>query len=598
MTRRLSTATFARRAAGHLENAEQLRTVLELPMLADIFATLDGPRPFSAFILAAYQTYKSAAGQLHLLRNAIVRPGPALWYAPTNDFAKDFVDLKLNPLAEALPQIAALTYPDRAKNAKLRRNLAGGATILVLSANNENDRTGKTARDLYLDEAHLLEPGAIEQIRNRRGAYPHDWVELFMSTGLTAGTDAHREWLDSDQRVWHLRCPACQRLIEPRFAHYGDPADPKRITGGLRYERHLTDDGLPDFAKIAATLVHECPHCHHTLPDHDASRLALSGTLKKPRGLYVLTNPAAPPRRYGWRTHGIATRAWLPMVLRYERALLARARGDIEEQAKVVREEFADIWNPADQLAERKLRPIGDYAMGEEWADVAKDPQGRPYHIAAVDVQQDHFVLVIRSWAANSRSRLRYAEKVTTPGRLDDLCHEHGVIPSRVFLDARHTPQYVRQLCSRYGWRALEGEPEKDYLHKTLGRRRIYSEPRAIDPWQGTMHQGGSTILQFQFSKPSALERWHLLRTLETNDGQPLWTAAKDAPEWYFREIDAYHRIVKKATNGGTILDWHVQGPDHAADCEAMNTVGASMCGLVGAESIDTPTQPETNKTA
>jgi len=605
MIRRLPTATFALRAADHLQNAAQLRGVLELPMLADIFATLDGPRPFSAFILAAYQTFKSAAGQLHLLRNCIVRPGPALWYTPTKDFSKDFADLKLNPLADALPGIRALTYPDRAATAKLRRNLAGGASILILSAHTENDRTGKTARDLYLDEAHLFEDGHIEQIRNRRGAYPDDWLELFMSTGLTAGTDAHREWIDTDQRVWHLRCPACHRLIEPRFAHYGDPADPHRITGGLRYERHLTDDGLPDFAKIAATLVHECPHCHHTLPDSPASRHALSGTLRHPRGIYVITNPAATPRHYGWRTHGICTRAWLPIVIRYEKALLARSRGDITEQARCVREDFADIWNPAEQLAERKLRPIGDYLMADPtdpaaladwWSDELRDPQARPYRFATVDVQQDHFVYLARSWGHRSQSRLLYTEKVTTPARIDDLNHALGVLAQRTFLDCRHTPQYVRQLCSRYGWRALEGEPEKDYLHKTLGLRRIYSEPRPIDPWQGTAHQGQTTILQFQFSKPSALERWHLLRTLETNDGQPLWTAASDAPEWYFREIEAYHRIIKRLANGGTALDWHVHGPDHAADCEAMGVVVASMASLVGAESIDTPTPPEAGK--
>jgi hypothetical protein len=596
MIRRLSTATYARRAADHLENSAQLRAVLDLPMVTDILATLDGPRPQTCFILAAYQTFKSALGQFHLLRNTSLRPGPALWYCPTDPFSRDFADLKLNPLADSLPSIRALTYPQSNKTAKLRRNLAGGATILILSAHNENHRTGKTARDLLLDEAHLYQPGAIEQIRNRRGAYPESYLELFMSTGLTAGTDAAAEWLSTDRRVWHMRCanPSCHRLIEPRFAHHTDPTDPTRITGGLIYSRRELPDGTLDENHIAATLHHRCPHCGHTLPDHPSSRLALNGTAARPRGLYIITNPHARPHHHGWRTPALCVRDWLPIVLRFEKAHLARQRGDLEELARVVREEFADIWDPARYQNEKRLRPTGPYRMGEDWLDPetgatleALDSQGRPYRIATIDVQQDHFVLVIRMWGENATSRLRWAEKITTPSRLADICNEHRVIPARTFLDVRHTPQYVRQLASRYGWRTLQGEPEKDYLHKELGLRRPYSAPRAIDPWLGTAHAGQSTILQIQFSKPSALERTHLLRTLETNDGQPLWTAAEDAPEWYFREIDAYHRIPKKTPKGEVYFDYAVHGPDHAADCEAMNTIAASMARLVGKESID-----------
>jgi hypothetical protein len=591
MIRRLTTATFADRAATRLENGAKLLEALALPQIVDILATLDGPRPLKAFILGPFQTFKSAVGQLHLARNLLVDPGAALWYAPTDGFAKEFSDLKLNPLLDAQPVLRQLAYADKNKTTKLRRNLAGGASILILSAKTEGDRHGKTARDLYLDEVHTYEDGSIGQIRNRRGSYPHEYLELFMSTGLDHGTEGHQEWQDTDQREWHMRCPACHRLIQPRYAHY-DPKYPGKIIGGLVYERRLLDTGLPDEAHLAATLRHVCPHCGDALPDTDHSRLTLSGTAKKPRGLYVIQNPNSTPGSHGWRYHALTVRPWLPIVKRFELAHAARLRGDLVPLANCIREEFADIWNPAEHHSEKKLRPTSDYTLGTAWPEALKDDDARPYIFCTVDVQLDHFVVVIRAWGPQSSSRLIWTEKVTTAGRIEELSSLHGVIPARVWLDARHTSQRVRQLCASFGWRCFMGEPEKDYLHKQLGLRRIYSEPKDIDPWIGTAHQGRASVLQVNFSKPAALDRWHLLRTFETNSGDPLWTAATDAPEWYFREIEAYGRIRKQKPSGGEFWEWAVHGPDHAADCEVMQIVVASMAQLVGSESIDTPDTP------
>lgn len=597
MTRRISTRTFASRAAARLDNGAKVVEALSLPQLPDILDTLDGPRPMVGFVLGPFQTFKSLAGQLHLARNKLVNPAPCLWYAPSVEFGKEFADLKFNPLFDSQPPLRALLYSAKSKRAKLRYSLAGGASLLILSANTENDRHGKTARDLYLDEVHTYEPGWIAQIRNRHGAYPDDFLELFMSTGLTAHTEGADEWASTDQRTWHMRCPSCQRLILPRFAHYGDPADARRITGGLRYERAFLDNGLPDAARIAATLVHECPHCHATLPDTAESRLALNGTAAAPRGLYVIANPHAAPRRHGWTFHGITVRPWLPIVLRFEKAQLARQRGDLTPLAEWVREECADIWNADDYLQEKTLRRPSGYKLAEVWPEERSDARGRPLRFAGVDVQLDHFVVVIRkvSRLNPSRSRLHWCEKVTTPAHVEQLCATHGVPPERTFLDGRHEPQKVRRLAARYGWRVVQGESEKDYPHtlldargRVLGKiRRIYSEPLSIDPFQGLKEQGLTVVKEYRFSKPSALERLHLLRTLDTNDGVPLWTDADDAPSWYAEEVNAFRRVGKRAADGSLFYEWIAGRQDHAADSEVIITVAMSIAGLVGAEAVD-----------
>ncbi len=143
-------------------------------------------------------------------------------------------------------------------------------------------------------------------------------------------------------------------------------------------------------------------------------------------------------------------------------------------------------------------------------------------------------------------------------------------------------------LCANYGWRSLRGEDEKDYLHPD-GVRRIISPKEEQDPFRGTAHQGRAIVIENKFAKWSALDRLTLLRELTANDGTPLFTAADDAPAWYFKELDAYVRILK-FKNGLEFHEWTSGGnPDHTADCECEGIAVASALNLTGAESI-TPT--------
>jgi hypothetical protein len=101
-----------------------------------------------------------------------------------------------------------------------------------------------------------------------------------------------------------------------------------------------------------------------------------------------------------------------------------------------------------------------------------------------------------------------------------------------------------------------------------------------------------SVVHEYRFSKPSALERLHLLRTLDANDGQPMFTDADDAPQWYREEAFAFHRIAKRSKDNSTYYEWVAGKADHAADAETINVVIASIAGLIGQESLDGPTEP------
>jgi hypothetical protein len=603
--RRLSTLTFARRACARLDHGAKLREALDLALAADILETMDAHDGARFFILGCYQSLKSALGQLRLARNHWIRPRPAGWYAPTIDFAKKFADEKLNPLLEAIYTAKDSDYTNIAlKQSKLYWKFTSGSHH-ILSANTENDRTGATYCDLYFDEPHLYEPGWIKQASNRRGAYPEEFTETFMSTGLTlgdgaTGSEAAAIWAETDQRTWHVRCPTCKKYYEPKYTHREKEDDPESpIIGGLVYQRAFLESGLPDQTAIAASLVYQCPRCRVCrLQDHHGSRMELSGTASRPTGIYVSRNATPAPRTFGWTFNAIAIRPWLPIVIGFELAQLARKRGDLEPLGRWIREEMAGVWEPEKYLRTKRARPLGKthYQLGTDWPDEAVDYQGRPTRALTCDVQRDRFIYVIRMWARDGRSRLRAHGIVTSPGAIRDLAKEHGVIPDRVYLDGRHDGQYVKKVAALQGWRVLMGEKDKDYYHQETGLRRIFSSGRDEDAFSGTIH-GRAVAKVFMFSKQAALSRLQILRTTETPTGDLMWTVAEDAHEWYLKEIDAHYRKKYTTKEGQEYWQWEGFHDDHAGDCEAMQVVFASMAGLIGSESLETTAQnqkPET----
>lgn len=595
--RRLSSYGFAQRFIA--PKFPRLAEVLALPMVRPILDRIDANPGAIFLIVGAPQIFKTLIGEIVAMRAQMLEPVPALWYEKNDDSANEVAEEKFNPLFDACfpAEVArngataptpAVLYHDRNKRTKTAYTLPTGDIFRFLSAGVKLNRQGKSAQDIYLNEPWEFEAGWIKDIQSRRADCKR-YREIHMMTGPTFGSYSHELWEQSSKEVWHMRCsnPECRKLIAPVF---GDGTAP----GGIRYESGPTvrdKEGKRILSATRATVRLECPHCGVQHPNSDHTRGALNVG-----GEYVVTNPNPEKHIHGFRCPAIPLRDWAEIVVEKIVADRARKRGDLTLTEELHRKRFADVWNENAHVGEKRARPMGEYRMGEEWAGEAQDPSKRPVRAATVDVQQDHFVLTIRMWAKTGESRLRWFEKVTTSGRVRDLCMLHGVIQARVFLDARYDAQYVRRIAAQHGWKVLMGAgEEKDFYHKETGLRRIFSEPRYIDAYAGTK-QGG-VVAEFNFSKQSALSRLYLLRTLTTGvepDVRPLWTAAKDAPDTYWKEIEAHFRVKKFNADQSEYYVWHGLKEDHAGDCEAMQVVFATMAGLVGWESLETEATDKT----
>ncbi len=601
IVRRKSTLAFARK---HCADSPDIMRALDLPMVPEILETLDTQRGARVFIKCTTQVFKSLIGQLHAFRNMLVQSGDALWYSHPEKSVDAFADEKHDPLFETLTVLHPLLFNNPHKHSRGRIEYPCGHQKL-LSAKVKLNRESKTARDLYIDESWSYEPGWCAAISQRRSSFDEvqTWLELYMSTGTLATTEADQVWNDSNQRRWHMRCRFCKELIRPLRTH--KHPDSGEIIGGLVYDTVVNADGTPNAGAITANVTYRCPHCRELHPDTPGSRLAMNGTAQEPIGAYVTGNPSpslAPPT-FGFHVPAVCVKPWAGIAYKMVLAQLAKERaGDLSALEQLILKDDADTWDPEKfhrpEVFARYQHPT-PYAMREAWAGEIKDDRSLPFRFAKVDVQQDYFVLTIRKWGRFSQSRLHFAAICLSPSEVASHCAKEDVPNYRVFFDVRFDSQRIRTICAKMGWRTMAGDKNmRDYGGHEDGIRRIFDVPRAIDALTGTVHQGqsGGYVIETLFSKNSALNRLAVLRGEDSKapDGSPLWTAAKDAPDWYFKQINAHYRKRVDNTDGSHHFVWHGQKEDHADDCEAMGVVAASMAGLTGAETLEAPaTKPE-----
>jgi hypothetical protein len=587
--RRKTTYAWAKK---HAADNPDIRAALALPMVRDILDTMDAHRAARFYILTIPQLFKSLLGQLRFMRSRQVEPRSALWYREAKEQLTAFGAEKFNPLFDACRPLSATLYADRTKRKTLAANYVDGTSMALLSAGTKGNRQSRTACDIYMDEPWLYGVGWVGEIQKRRGSYPHDYREIYMSTGPTVDSEADQCWMASDQRTWHVRCPECDELFFPARTHR-DEKSGDRI-GGLEYETVLQENGLPNEASIAASVKYKCPLCKAVLPNTDATRKAMNGTAQEPRGQYVVTNAGAAPDTFGWHVHAVAVKNWGEIAVKMVKAQLAKERaGDLSVMEELVRMVDAGRWDPDKFMRSDKFSTYQHptpYKMEEEWKDEIKDYEGLPFRIATIDVQIDRFYLVIRKWGRWSQSRLHFVAMPLSVSEIKLHLERHQVPSHRVFFDTRHDQQRVRGFCAPHQWRCLMGDRAmRDYMHDD-GVRRIYDKEKAVDALSGLDHRGQDSnyVIEWIFSKNSALNRLALLRHPDSKapDGSPLWTAASNAPDFYFKQINAHYPKRVENADGSHTTVWFGQKDDHCDDCEAMIIVGASMVELTGAESF------------
>lgn len=558
------------------------------PLLVEPLQSLANSRGKIVGLIGSVQHIKTLLAQLWQLYSLEVEPGRAAIYDLTESALKEFSDDKFTPLIDSTDSVLRLIPDQPYRRTKFFTSTNFGA-IRLLSANVLAARNSKTLERISADESWAYGHNWLDQIKDRMSSYTWSWQMFLPTSGQTKGSELDKMWERSTQKTWHVKCDCCEEYI-PYI--WRKPAIGDQIPiGGMRWaskEEYTDKQGQIDFGKLAKSVYYECQSCGGKMDSNVSSQKARNLT-----GKYIPLNPTGDESLDFFHYNAMAHISWEKLVEQFKLAQIDRERGSLDALENFVRKRLAEAWADADYVsADMEQSANGGYDLKEKW-DVPNQ-----FIFCTIDVQKDHYYYVIRSWAivdGTLRSRLLDCSKVVTTAEIREACDKWKIPQNalgtggacRVFLDGNYNTNQVQRIALENHWMVFRGDAAKDYMNRD-GFRRIYSDIKAVDAYDGTAQSRAARVGQFFFSKQSAKNRLSLMRSLTDHRGDPIWTYADDAGEMYERQINAWAKIAKEKPDGSIYYDWinRDKHNDHYFDCEAMQVVCAAMCKSLGTENI------------
>lgn len=558
------------------------------PLLNEPMAALANSRGKTIGLIGSVQHIKTLTAQLWHLYSLHVEPGRAAMYDLTEAALKEFSDDKFTPLIDNTDAVLKVIPNQPYRRTKFFTSTNYGA-IRLLSANVLAARNSKTLERISADESWAYGDNWLDQIKDRTSSY--NWSsQIFLPTsGQTKGSELDRLWEQSSKKTWHVKCDCCDKYIP--YIWRSKAIGEEIPMGGMRWaskEDYTDTDGSINFSKLAASVYYECQLCGGKMEANLPKQKVRNQT-----GKYISLNPAGDSKTDFYHYNALAHIDWPELVRQFKVAQIDRERGVLTTLENFVRKRLAEAWTEADYVSADILTiAAGGYNLNAAW-----DAQNQ-FVFCTIDVQKDHYYYVIRSWCivqGTLRSRLLDCNKVVTAAEIALACDKWKIPQNalgsggacRVFLDGNYNTNQVQRIAMEYNWMVFRGDSAKDYMCQD-GFRRIYSDIKPVDAYDGTALSRGARVGQFFFSKQSAKNRLSLMRSLKDHKGNPIWTHADDAGAMYERQINAWAKISKTKPDGSVYYDWinRDKHNDHYFDCEAMQVVCAAMCKSLGTEAL------------
>jgi phage terminase large subunit GpA-like protein len=510
----------------------------------DAFADIDAKE---VCLLAPVGTGKTTMIEAALAFVVAEDSGGTMIVGQTDADIKDWAETRMQYTLRNTKDTASL-LPTGKNRHKMRKDaIIFPHMPLFLTGANISGLQAKSMRRVLCDEVWTWEQGMIREAEGRL----HDrWNRQFylLSQGGYIGDDWHKKWSSTSQREFSYECPDC-KTWQP-----------------WKWENVWYDESIEDRITMAQTAHIKCcnAECSHIIQDKAQIRRELATGAK-----YIQTTDGMPDSK-GYHYNALCN--WrLPLwrlVIERCNAMDEVRRGNLDLLRQFVQKRLADFWSDEQEDNRAELTGAGysiaDYDNGEKWEDEI-------HRFMTIDRQADHFWAVIRAWASDGRSRLLWFGKVDTWERCKVIQEKYKVENVKTQIDCGFQTDEVYKRCSQYGWLALRGDRRESYPHPTKKGKPIY---RSYSRYQNVKASNGKDTRVCYWSN---LAHKDLLFRLRNQQGVE-WEIPDDAGQEYLRQIDAEVR-----RGEGKSAIWKPKHKDnHATDCEAMQTVLASMMRLIG----------------
>lgn len=513
----------------------------------------------------------------------------------TDDMSTKFARSRFNPMMDACGPVSAV-LPERATGGRsraagdrlLKEVYFKNGTFLMIGAANESFLRSHSVKCVFGDEASDWEKGAIENAiarANTFGSAKKIWISSTpLNEGDGRGGEFAAEWKLGSQEVWSLGCLKCGELIPCQF---------RKVLTWNQSARN--NDGTWNLDKVRRSVRLRCPKCGHKHKNTRENVAKMNRT-----GGYLAMNKDADEGVRSFRFNKISL---LPSIHKWSQLVTDFLRA----------KEELDFGN------EKPMQSFVNLHLGESWMvggfdekiSVTTDRKNvrlgakRWIRTAGVDVQSDHYWVVIRDWSADGdgNSVLRAFARCESPLEIELLLEKWKVgnpdnprdrSNLKVGVDCAFNPEEVLPMCAAHGWMALRGDPSpggwKRYDHQVKRRdgslvdvvSRPYSQVKKAS--FGRRHQGIAYYMTINVADMGTLVL--RLRSRQVRPVSPRWESPIEAlGQWekdYVRQIWARKIIKETDKKGRPIYYPQKRGrDDHAYSCEMYSLAIAVWAGVL-----------------
>ena len=188
-----------------------------------------------------------------------------IYCLPTAEDVKRHSKTRFNALKDASPYIRDLFLDTDAIEVKR----CGEAALYFFGTIGKSELYGTPGDELIVDEVDRCDQDALSTARHRLDGSSKGARSLWVSTPTRPGIGVDVLIKQSDQKEWHVSCPACS------WRGPLDGSGDLEQWACLWWEGHPTIPDPPDVVRVSDTACVRCPGCGHRLSE-DERRAACS----------------------------------------------------------------------------------------------------------------------------------------------------------------------------------------------------------------------------------------------------------------------------------------------------------------------------------
>lgn len=489
-------------------------------------------------------------------------PSPIIVMQPTSNLAKTWSKDRLSPMIRDTPVLKELIKTKKSRdsgNTIFHKSFPGGH-ITVIGSNSPSELASRPVRITLRDEIDKYEdnvegdPSAL--IAERSATFWNSLDVGVCSPTIKGDSRIEKEYLESDQRKFHVDCPHCG------------------------HNQYLSFSNVKWTQPDGSDAAYICPEC--TVAWSEKERLkAVHLAQFKPDGGYVAYAPFN--GHAGFQANKLAS-PWRPLSELAHKFI--QAQGDIAKERTFVNTQLAETFEEAGESPEHMRL----YERRELY-EINTCPKGVLFLTAGCDVQKDRIEVEIVGWGRGKESwsidyRVLMGETSTpTPWKeLDKILNEtwtlHGGAETQIkvlAIDSGYNTQHV------YNWTRAYPKNRVMAVKGSDTASTILSFPKDADVSRsGKKTKDSVKVWSVGVSQLKTELYGFLALDGAKDDGiyPPGFCHFPQYAEEHFKRLTA-EELRKKKINGNTIYYWHkTYERNEQLDCRNYARAAANSYGL------------------